>query len=254
MRRIFVDTPIDILTKAETVSLALAAIQTRAKVTHCALNVAKLVKMRSNRVLQEDVRTADIIGIDGMGIVWGARLAGIPVPERVPGIDLMLALLEECANRGYRPYFLGATPDVVRRAATAARTAYPALEIADIHDGYFDTRDEDSIVDAINASGADCLFVGMPTPRKEHFLATYRTAIEAPFVMGVGGSFDVLAGKVQRAPRWVQHAGLEWAFRVVQEPRRMIGRYLSTNAIFMALMLRELIRHVSGSGRQGSVQ
>lgn len=252
MRMTFIDAPIDVLTKAQTVSRALDAIRSGGKVTHCAMNVAKLVRMRSNAILRQDVCAADIVGIDGMGIVWGARLAGIRVPERVPGIDLMLSLLAECASRGYRPYFLGATPDVVRRAAAAACSRYPALELAGLHDGYFAPGDETSIVEAINTSGADCLFVGMPTPRKERFLAAHRQAIEAPFVMGVGGSFDVLAGKVARAPEWMQRAGLEWAFRVVQEPRRMLGRYVSTNLMFTALMLREITLQALGPRRRRS--
>lgn len=253
MRMTFIDAPMDVLTKAETVSLALAAIRSSRKATHCALNVAKLVRMRSNATLRDDVSAADIVGIDGMGIVWGARLAGIPVPERVAGIDLMLSLLAECASRGYRPYFLGATPDIVSRAAAVACERYPALQFAGLHDGYFTLDDETSIVEAINASGASCLFVGMPTPRKERFLAAHRQVIDAPFVMGVGGSFDVLAGKVARAPAWMQRSGLEWAFRVAQEPRRMIGRYVSTNVMFMALMLREILLHAVGSHRQRSI-
>lgn len=252
MRTTFIDAPMDVLTKSETVAIALDAIRSGGRVTHCALNVAKLVRMRSNATLRDDVRAADIVGIDGMGIVWGARLAGIPVPERVPGIDLMLALLEECARHGYRPYFLGAAPDVVRHAAVTARSRYPNLELAGLRDGYFASDDEASIVEAINASGADCLFVGMPTPRKERFLAAHRQAMDVPFVMGVGGSFDVLSGKVARAPAWVQRSGLEWAFRMAQEPRRMIGRYISTNAVFIILILRELALHAVGLFRQRS--
>jgi N-acetylglucosaminyldiphosphoundecaprenol N-acetyl-beta-D-mannosaminyltransferase len=252
MRSTFIDAPIDVLTREETISRALDAISRRSKITHCAINVAKLVRMRSNATLHDDVCASDIVGIDGMGIVWGARLAGIKVPERVSGIDLMQALLAECASRGYRPYFLGATAEVVQRAADTARRRFPALEIAGLHDGYFVAGDESEIVAAINSSRADCLFVGMPTPRKERFLAAHRKAIDAPFVMGVGGSFDVMAGKVARAPWWVQRAGLEWAFRVAQEPRRMVGRYLSTNTVFMALMVRELARHRVDAFRHGS--
>lgn len=252
MRATFIDAPIDVLTREGTVSRVLDAIGRRGKVTHCALNVAKLVRMRSNATLRDDVCASDIVGIDGMGIVWGARLAGIPVPERVSGIDLMQALLSECASRGYRPYFLGATADVVQRAADVTCRLYPTLEFAGLHDGYFGAESESEIVAAINASRADCLFVGMPTPRKERFLAAHRRAIDAPFVMGVGGSFDVLAGKVARAPGWAQRAGLEWAFRAAQEPRRMIGRYLSTNTVFLGLMLRELARHKVESRRHGS--
>ena len=252
MRSTFIDAPIDVLTREGTVARVLDAIGRRGKVTHCALNVAKLVRMRSNATLRDDVCSSDIVGIDGMGIVWGARLAGIPVPERVSGIDLMQALLSECAARGYRPYFLGATADVVQRAADVTCRLHPTLEFAGLHDGYFGAESEKEIVAAINASRADCLFVGMPTPRKERILAAHRQAIDAPFVMGVGGSFDVLAGKVARAPGWAQHAGLEWVFRLAQEPRRMLVRYLSTNAVFLALMLRELVRHRVVSYRHGS--
>jgi N-acetylglucosaminyldiphosphoundecaprenol N-acetyl-beta-D-mannosaminyltransferase len=252
MRSTFIDAPIDVLTRDETVSRVLDAIGRRGKVTHCAMNVAKLVRMRSNATLRDDVCASDIVGVDGMGIVWGARLAGIPIPERVSGIDLMQALLAECASRGYRPYFLGATAEVVQRAADVTSRLYPTLQFAGLHDGYFKAESEDEIVAAINESRADCLFVGMPTPRKERFLAAHRRAIDAPFVMGVGGSFDVLAGKVARAPTWAQRAGLEWAFRVAQEPRRMIGRYLSTNTVFLALMLRELARHRVDVYRHGS--
>jgi N-acetylglucosaminyldiphosphoundecaprenol N-acetyl-beta-D-mannosaminyltransferase len=100
VRTIFIDAPMDVLTKEETISLALDAIRSGDKITHCALNVAKLVRMRSDAALRDDVSSADIVGIDGMGIVWGARLAGIHVPERVSGIDLMLSLLRECAIHG----------------------------------------------------------------------------------------------------------------------------------------------------------
>lgn len=240
MRMEFLGTPLDALSKSETLELILASLHARRQITHSALNVAKLVKMRSNPLLRQDVTSSDIIGVDGMGIVWGARALGMSVPERVAGIDLMLSVLEECARRGYRPFFLGASAEVVRRAAEVATSRYPGLVLAGCHDGYFKPQDDLAVVEAINASGADCLFVGMPTPRKERFLAAYRSRISVPFVMGVGGSFDVLAGKVRRAPLWVQKVGLEWLFRVAQEPRRMIGRYAWTNTIFMLLIVREL--------------
>lgn len=240
MRYTFISTPVDVLTHAETVKLFVGAVEAGTKVTHTALNVAKLVRMRSNPVLRNDVEQSDIIGIDGMGIVWGARLLGIPVPERVAGIDLMRSILVECGRRGYRPYFLGATAEIVRRAAETVRRDIPGLELAGLHDGYFSEDEERAIADAINASGAHCLFVGMPTPRKERFLAAHRHRIDAPFVMGVGGSFDVIAGKVTRAPGWARRCGLEWLHRVLQEPRRMVGRYAATNAAFLLLLLREL--------------
>ena len=117
---------------------------------------------------------------------------------------------------------------------------HPGLVVAGMHDGYFKPEDEAAVVEAINASKADCLFVAMPTPRKERFLKHYRDVLTPSFVMGVGGSFDVYGGKVARAPVLVQKLGLEWLFRVVQEPRRLWRRYYETNTAYVGLLWREL--------------
>ena len=114
--------------------------------------------------------------------------------------------------------------------------------IAGYRDGYFSADDEEAVVRDIVASGADCLFVAMPTPRKERFLAKHRDALNVPFVMGVGGSFDVIAGFVDRAPSVMQRYGLEWLYRIYQEPRRMWWRYARTNTIFAAMLLSSLVR------------
>jgi len=230
------NTPLDVLTMGETIELITRAIESREKISHVALNVAKLVRMRDDPLLRRDVTGADIIGVDGMGILWAGRLLGCPVPERVTGIDLMNSVLAECAKRSLRPYFLGATPEVVATAAKRAADLHSGLVLAGYRDGYFKADQEAEIVAAINASGADCVFIGMPTPRKERFLAATRQAIDAPFVMGVGGSFDVMAGKVSRAPKWMMASGLEWLYRVIQEPRRMAWRYIETNSRFAVLL------------------
>ena len=238
MRYEFLGAPVDVLTMDETLSAVVTAMRTGQRTSHVALNVAKLVAMRSDPVLQRDVSTSDIVGIDGMGIVWGARLCGIPASERVAGIDLMEAMLVACAAESFRPFFLGATPEVVERAAALAAAKHPGLVLAGVHHGYFTTEDEPSIVAAINESKADCVFLGMPTPRKERFLARHRPSIAAPVIMGVGGSFDILAGKTLRAPMWMQKKGLEWLYRLLQEPRRMLRRYVTTNTMFILLLAR----------------
>jgi N-acetylglucosaminyldiphosphoundecaprenol N-acetyl-beta-D-mannosaminyltransferase len=244
VRRVqFLGTPLDALTLEETVALAVEAMRSRLATTHVALNVAKLVHMKTNEELRRDVAGADIIGVDGMGVVWGARMLGINVPERVTGIDLMGHILGECARAGYRPYFLGATRAVVEAAVEEATRAHTGLQFAGYRDGYYRDTQVSDLIEAINASGADCLFVGMPSPRKERFLAAHRHAIKAPFVMGVGGSFDVMAGKVARAPSWIQGAGFEWLYRLCQEPRRLIWRYARTNSLFLFLLLREILGH-----------
>jgi N-acetylglucosaminyldiphosphoundecaprenol N-acetyl-beta-D-mannosaminyltransferase len=186
MRAELMGCPVDILTMAETIDLARTAMRKRVRMQHVALNVAKLVNMRFDPVLSSDVAGSDVVGIDGMGIVFGARLLGIQVPERVAGIDLFLNLMSVCAAEGFRPFFLGGADRVVRKAAAEIAARHPALSFAGVRDGYFTTQQEPEVVGAILSSGADCLFIGMPTPRKERFLAAYRDSLGVPFIMGVG--------------------------------------------------------------------
>lgn len=124
-------------------------------------------------------------------------------------------------EEGFRPFLLGATSDVLEKAVDAI----------DARDGYFGPQQETKVVEEIIASGADCLFIAMPTPRKERFLARHRDSLGVPFIIGVGGSFDVFAGHVSRAPKIMQSMGLEWCYRVYQEPRRMLWRYARTNIL-----------------------
>jgi N-acetylglucosaminyldiphosphoundecaprenol N-acetyl-beta-D-mannosaminyltransferase len=243
MRESLLGCPIDILTMTETVELARNSMRDRKRLQHVALNVAKLVNSRSDAVLAADVANSDLVGIDGMGIVWGARLLGLPVPERVAGIDLLSELLAVCADDGFRPYFLGSTRDTLQQAAMQALAKYPAIRFAGLRDGYFNPAQESEVVNDIRRSGADCLFIGMPTPRKERFLASHRDELNVPFIMGVGGSFDILAGHIRRAPVRMQALGLEWLYRVYEEPRRMWWRYARTNALFAMVLARAIIRH-----------
>jgi N-acetylglucosaminyldiphosphoundecaprenol N-acetyl-beta-D-mannosaminyltransferase len=242
MRAELMGCPIDILTMAETVDLARGAMHERVRVQHVALNVAKLVNLRSDPILAADVAGSDVVGIDGMGIVLGARMLGIEVPERVAGIDLFLNVIAVCAKEGFRPFLLGGTNSVIHAASAELYKMYPSLSLAGFRDGYFNTEQEAEVVNTIIRSRADCLFIGMPTPRKERFLAAHRDSLGVPFVMGVGGSFDIVAGYVSRAPKRVQALGLEWLYRVYQEPRRMWWRYAKTNTIFSSILLREIVK------------
>jgi N-acetylglucosaminyldiphosphoundecaprenol N-acetyl-beta-D-mannosaminyltransferase len=241
MRAEFLNCPIDMLTMAETVEKAATSMRTRVRLQHVALNVAKFVNMRTNPILRDDVAGSDLVGIDGMGIVIAARWFGLPVPQRVAGIDLFREVLGVCAREGFRPFLLGATPEVLDKAASAIKTEYPSLQFAGLRDGYFKPEQEDEVVEQIVASKADCLFIGMPTPRKERFLARYRDRLGVPFIMGVGGSFDVVAGHVSRAPRLLQSWGMEWLYRVYQEPGRMWWRYAKTNTLFAIILIRAFL-------------
>jgi N-acetylglucosaminyldiphosphoundecaprenol N-acetyl-beta-D-mannosaminyltransferase len=242
MRAELLGCPIDALSMQETIDRARQAMREKQTCQHVALNVAKLVNLRFDPVLAADVNGSDIVGIDGMGIVVAARMLGIPVPERVAGIDLFLNLMSLCATEGFRPYLLGATDNVLRKTASEIVKMHPTISIAGMRDGYFTAEEEPNVVKTIRASGADCLFIAMPTPRKERFLAAHKQSLNVPFIMGVGGSFDVVAGKVSRAPLKMQALGLEWLYRVYQEPGRMWWRYAKTNTVFAGLLLREMAR------------
>jgi N-acetylglucosaminyldiphosphoundecaprenol N-acetyl-beta-D-mannosaminyltransferase len=216
--------------------------RSRRRLQHVALNVAKFVNMRRDPLLATDVANSDVVSIDGMGIVWGARCVGLPAKVRVTGIDLLTELLAVCADEGFKPYFLGATPEILERAGSRVREKYPSLQFAGMRDGYFSADEEMQVVDAIRSSGADCLFIGMPTPRKERFLAIHRDELGVPFIMGVGGSFDVLAGQIRRAPARMQQLGLEWFYRVYQEPGRMWWRYAKTNTLFAGILAQAVVQ------------
>lgn len=237
----FLNVPVDLLTMVETVALAEQAMAQRSRMRHVALNVAKLIRLAEDPELAHDVRESDIVGIDGMGIILALRLFGVRNIERVAGCDLMFALLEHCAEAGRKPYILGARHDVLVRAVHEARRRWPDLIFAGWRDGYFTYEEESGIVEAIGATGADCLFVAMPTPQKERFLSRHARELNVPFVMGVGGSVDVLAGRVSRAPHWMQRSGLEWLHRLVQEPAKMLPRYAVSNARFAVLIAKLVV-------------
>jgi N-acetylglucosaminyldiphosphoundecaprenol N-acetyl-beta-D-mannosaminyltransferase len=184
---------------------------------HVVVNVAKLVQMQDDEELRGAVTACDIINVDGAGIVFGARFLGVQIPERVTGIDLFYRLLAHAEGCGRSVYLLGAQQQVIEKTVANIRSLHPALRIAGHHDGYF-WDDEERMVREIRESVADLLFVGIGSPLKERFINRWKAELGVKFAMGVGGTFDVVAGKVRRAPRWVQRIGMEWLFRVIQEP------------------------------------
>lgn len=238
-RQDFVGIGIDGLTMTETLGRIRQAISQRQPLRHGDVNVAKLIQAQDDPQLAADLAGCDIVSADGMGIVWGARWLGLAIPERVTGIDLMMEVLAEAAVQGWRPYFLGAHPDVLAQAIQKLRSQFPTLSLAGSHHGYFSAQDAPALADAIAASGADCLFVAMSSPLKERFLAQYGDRLGVPFTMGVGGALDVVAGLRWRAPGWMQRLGLEWLARLIQEPLRLGPRYLITNSRFAWLLWRQ---------------
>jgi N-acetylglucosaminyldiphosphoundecaprenol N-acetyl-beta-D-mannosaminyltransferase len=234
---------------AETMAGALQrvdeAISSRRRLHIGVVNAAKIVNMHRDAELYAAVTDSDVIYADGMSVVWASRLLKSPLPERIAGIDLMTAILEQGSAAGYRVFCLGATEEVLARACERIAATWPGVTISGRHHGYFDASSEEAVARQIKASRADVLFVAITSPKKERFMARWASLIDVPIVHGVGGSFDILAGLVERAPDLWQRLGLEWLYRVKQEPRRLWKRYLVTNVLFLKLLISEKLKTVS---------
>ncbi len=184
------------------------------------LNPEFLYRAQSEPELMAAVRRADLVTADGVGIVWAARRAGSPVPERVTGIDLLFRLAEEAARRRWRVFLLGSAPGVAEGAGRELAARYPGLVPAGTHHGYFKPEDGPDVIEKVRQSRADILFVALGAPRQELWAARHLEALGVPAVIGVGGSLDVLAGRVRRAPAWMRRLHLEWLGRLIMDPRR----------------------------------
>ncbi|MCG3128938.1 MAG: N-acetylglucosaminyldiphosphoundecaprenol N-acetyl-beta-D-mannosaminyltransferase [Phycisphaerae bacterium] len=238
--------PICAATMRNALDLAEQHIAARQRLLIGVVNAAKLVNMRSDAALRESVQSCDVVFADGMAVVWASRLLGRPLPQRVAGIDLMMELLTRGSERGWRVFCLGATQEVLDGVTREIAQRFPGVQLAGAQHGYFTPAQESAVADAIAASRADILFVAMTSPKKEQFLARWSEHMNVPVCHGVGGSFDVLAGKVRRAPRVWQVLGLEWAYRVAQEPRRLWKRYLITNVKFVWMVLGAMVARCLG--------
>jgi N-acetylglucosaminyldiphosphoundecaprenol N-acetyl-beta-D-mannosaminyltransferase len=231
--------PVDNLTMGETVDRIEAMVGDGKIHQHVVINVDKIVKMESNQSLRAAVLDCDLINADGQPVIWVSRLLQSPLKERVTGIDLFDVLIARCAERGFRPYLVGARQDVVARTVEVLRAKYPKLELAGWRNGYWSASEEAAVVQEIKKARPDVLCMAAGSPKQEVFLCKWKKEMQVPFVMGVGGSFDVTAGVLKRAPGWMQDSGLEWLFRLAQEPRRLWRRYLIEDMAFFRLVWRE---------------
>jgi N-acetylglucosaminyldiphosphoundecaprenol N-acetyl-beta-D-mannosaminyltransferase len=229
------------LTLAEAVDMADAAVVNRTRLLVGVINAAKVVKLAQDRILRDSLLAADVLLADGQSIVWASRLLRRPLPERVAGIDLFEALLTLADRHHLRVYLLGARPEVLARVKEEIGRRWPHAQIVGSRDGYFTEEQSSDVAAEIARARADLLFLGMTTPKKEIFLGTYGGLLGVPVMHGVGGSFDVLAGLTRRAPQAWQRLGMEWAYRVLQEPGRLWRRYLTTNAAFLGMSAVELV-------------
>ena len=214
------DVPIDALTMAE----ALARIEefVRSGKPHHVFtaDATGIMRAQDDPELLAIVRQADLSTPDGAGVLTAGHLRGFRLPERVSGCDLVELLSALAAERGFRVYFFGAAEGIARDAAEALGQRHPGLIVAGIRNGYFTAEEEPALVAEIAAAHPDILFVALGIPKQEQFIRRHFTELAVPVMLGIGGSFDVLSGHLQRAPRWMQRAGLEWLFRLLQEPSR----------------------------------
>ncbi len=238
--------PVDNYTMDQTLELIHSNIIANISTHHVVVNAAKLVNAQKDQELRESIISSDIINADGQSVVWASAFLGRPLKERVAGIDLMINLVEMAYKNGFKIFLLGATDEVLKKMIDKYTAQFNATLIAGYRNGYFKKEEEQEVARQIGESGAHLLFVAITSPKKEIFLNQYKNIIRIPFIMGVGGSFDVIAGKTKRAPVWMQKAGLEWFYRVIQEPRRMWKRYLVGNSAFIYLVIKEKWRQVFG--------
>ena len=239
-RKSFLNTSIDNLSMKETLSVVAEKIKNGEQLHHVAVNAGKIVAMQKDLQLRQSVNECDIINADGQSVVWASRFLGKPLKERVAGIDLMANLVEMAHKNQYKIFLFGAKEEVVKAVAEKYSEEYSPEIIAGYRNGYFTPEEEKEIAQKIADSGTQMLFVAITSPIKENFLYRHRDILKnVNLIMGVGGSFDVVAGKTKRAPEWMQQAGLEWFYRFAQEPRRMWKRYLVGNSKFIFLVLKE---------------
>jgi len=185
-------------------------------------NAEMVMTAQNDSHLAEVLDQADLVVPDGAGVVWAARYQGNQVPERVAGYDMVQQLLARAAVCGYRVYFFGGAPGIAEQACKTAKEWYSGLDVVGIRNGFFTDADEPGIIEDIRASKPDILLAALGVPKQEKWLAKHLTELNVPVSIGVGGSFDVMAGNVKRAPLWMRRISLEWLFRLVMQPQRAL--------------------------------
>lgn len=185
-------------------------------------NSEMLVEAVKDREFEEILNKGHLVVPDGIGVVIASRFYGTPFKERVAGFDLMMRLMETANLKGKSIYLLGGREGVAEEAAIKLTEKFGGLKIAGTRNGYFESHEEEKILDEINSSNADILLVALGAPKQEKFIYRHRNELKVKIAMGVGGSLDILAGRAKRAPEFFRRAGLEWFYRLIKEPWRII--------------------------------
>ncbi len=239
-RRITIlNTTIDVINFQETITLVEKYVEKKEPLHLMGVNADKLNEVNKNERLKQIVNSCGIINADGASVVKASRYLGKPLPERVAGIDLMQSLVRLSEEKGYSVYLLGAKQNTVEKTAEVLRKQYPKLNLVGFHNGYLKESEWFEISSILKELKPDFVFVGITSPMKEYLIEFLQDDGNNSVFMGVGGSFDVISGNIPRAPVWMQKSGLEWLFRVIQEPKRLFARYFVGNWLFIKAVWKE---------------
>ncbi len=216
---------VDVVTLSDTLGLIDSFVAEGTPHQVITANALMILAAQSNPELMDAFSAADLVVPDSAGVDWAARRLGRPLPQKVPGVELVEHLCRRATAKGWNVYFLGAAPGVAAQTSVELRRNNPGLRVSGAVSGYFSEQQEADVIRNVVEASPDLLFVALNVPRQEIWLRANLPRLKAKVVIGVGGSFDVISGRLRRAPRWMQMAGLEWLYRLCQEPRR-IGRML----------------------------
>ena len=218
--------PIDCITMDEAVSKIIEMTKQSGLQLVATANAEMVMLANQDPVLHGILNSASLVVPDGAGILWAAERMGERVPERVTGVDITKELFKKAVSNQIPVYCLGAAPGVAQQAVSNLQAMYGTINIAGIHDGFFDEAEEQRIINDIKTSGAKLVFVALGVPKQEQWISEKLSSLQGVVAIGIGGSFDVLAGNIPRAPHWMQRNRLEWLYRLYLEPKR-IGRMLA---------------------------
>lgn len=232
--------PVDCITMDQAVAWAGSRMQFSEPKTVIAVNPEKIMKAQSDPQLQRFLRSAGLLIPDGIGVVLATRLLGLGYSERVPGAELMPRLCALASEKGYSVFLFGASPEVNKRAAAKLRNDFPALIIAGTQHGYVQPAEMPAVLDRINRAAPDFLFIALGSPKQELWMSTYLPQLRVKVCQGVGGTFDVLAGRVRRAPRFFRCIHLEWFYRLLSQPSRLLRQTALPRFAFHILRKRVL--------------
>lgn len=210
----------------------------------CVAPVSTIVSCQEDENYRRVVNGADMVTPDGMPVVWCAKLAGHGEVRRTYGPDLMLMVCERGVEKGYKHFFYGATPEVLRKLEARLADRSPGINVVGRYAPPFrelSAQEEQEIVDKIDQLGPDIVWIGLGSPKQDFWMKQIRGKLNAPVLIGVGAAFDFLSGAKPQAPRWMQNVGLEWFFRLCNEPKRLWKRYLIGNTKFLYFLLRQKI-------------